>query len=582
MFSFFKVVKLHKFLMILSLLWPYLWSADREVRCKLVFSIVFNLLAILASISAPIIFARIIDSFSSFHSLSLSYSWFLILLMVYVGIWSLSKIFTYLREIIMFPVMERAIHLLTFDLFQHIQLLPFQYHLKRKTGETVSTLETVIQSFPPIVWSLVFALGPLIVESVCMFGVVAFICGFFYSLILSMCLIFFLIVTSWGFMKAIRPLRRANLSHFATTSKIVDSFLNFSTTKYFHTYNFEFKKIDQVLDSRESKITKALIKNQMIRVYQTLILFLSFLVLMVFTGYDLIHGKLSLGEFIMIHTYMLQFALPLESFGQIFQTLNQSFTKMEKALKIFKNSPESRKGLVKLDRKKPLHIIFDDVWFGYQKDVPLLKNVSFEILPGQTLAIIGETGSGKSTIVSLLLGFLEPWKGRIIINGYDLKDVNQESLLGSIGIVPQEVTLFNDTISHNILYANMSASKSRLMNTLDIANLKKAIQKFPEGLETIVGERGAKLSGGEKQRVGLARAIIRQPNFYIFDEATSALDSKTETQIMKNIEIISRKASTLMIAHRLSMVAFADKILLLEKGSIKDRNYDSLINSSPD
>ena len=568
--------------MILSLLWPYLWSADREVRCKLVFSIVFNLLAILASISAPIIFARIIDSFSSFHSLSLSYSWFLILLMVYVGIWSLSKIFTYLREIIMFPVMERAIHLLTFDLFQHIQLLPFQYHLKRKTGETVSTLETVIQSFPPIVWSLVFALGPLIVESVCMFGVVAFICGFFYSLILSMCLIFFLIVTSWGFMKAIRPLRRANLSHFATTSKIVDSFLNFSTTKYFHTYNFEFKKIDQVLDSRESKITKALIKNQMIRVYQTLILFLSFLVLMVFTGYDLIHGKLSLGEFIMIHTYMLQFALPLESFGQIFQTLNQSFTKMEKALKIFKNSPESRKGLVKLDRKKPLHIIFDDVWFGYQKDVPLLKNVSFEILPGQTLAIIGETGSGKSTIVSLLLGFLEPWKGRIIINGYDLKDVNQESLLGSIGIVPQEVTLFNDTISHNILYANMSASKSRLMNTLDIANLKKAIQKFPEGLETIVGERGAKLSGGEKQRVGLARAIIRQPNFYIFDEATSALDSKTETQIMKNIEIISRKASTLMIAHRLSMVAFADKILLLEKGSIKDRNYDSLINSSPD
>ena len=568
--------------MILSLLWPYLWSADREVRCKLVFSIVFNLLAILASISAPIIFARIIDSFSSFHSLSLSYSWFLILLMVYVGIWSLSKIFTYLREIIMFPVMERAIHLLTFDLFQHIQLLPFQYHLKRKTGETVSTLETVIQSFPPIVWSLVFALGPLIVESVCMFGVVAFICGFFYSLILAMCLIFFLIVTSWGFMKAIRPLRRANLSHFATTSKIVDSFLNFSTTKYFHTYNFEFKKIDQVLDSRESKITKALIKNQMIRVYQTLILFLSFLVLMVFTGYDLIHGKLSLGEFIMIHTYMLQFALPLESFGQIFQTLNQSFTKMEKALKIFKNSPESRKGLVKLDRKKPLHIIFDDVWFGYQKDVPLLKNVSFEILPGQTLAIIGETGSGKSTIVSLLLGFLEPWKGRIIINGYDLKDVNQESLLGSIGIVPQEVTLFNDTISHNILYANMSASKSRLMNTLDIANLKKAIQKFPEGLETIVGERGAKLSGGEKQRVGLARAIIRQPNFYIFDEATSALDSKTETQIMKNIEIISRKASTLMIAHRLSMVAFADKILLLEKGSIKDRNYDSLINSSPD
>ena len=568
--------------MILSLLWPYLWSADREVRCKLVFSIVFNLLAILASISAPIIFARIIDSFSSFHSLSLSYSWFLILLMVYVGIWSLSKIFTYLREIIMFPVMERAIHLLTFDLFQHIQLLPFQYHLKRKTGETVSTLETVIQSFPPIVWSLVFALGPLIVESVCIFGVVAFICGFFYSLILAMCLIFFLIVTSWGFMKAIRPLRRANLSHFATTSKIVDSFLNFSTTKYFHTYNFEFKKIDQVLDSRESKITKALIKNQMIRVYQTLILFLSFLVLMVFTGYDLIHGKLSLGEFIMIHTYMLQFALPLESFGQIFQTLNQSFTKMEKALKIFKNSPESRKGLVKLDRKKPLHIIFDDVWFGYQKDVPLLKNVSFEILPGQTLAIIGETGSGKSTIVSLLLGFLEPWKGRIIINGYDLKDVNQESLLGSIGIVPQEVTLFNDTISHNILYANMSASKSRLMNTLDIANLKKAIQKFPEGLETIVGERGAKLSGGEKQRVGLARAIIRQPNFYIFDEATSALDSKTETQIMKNIEIISRKASTLMIAHRLSMVAFADKILLLEKGSIKDRNYDSLINSSPD
>ncbi len=473
--------------------------------------------------------------------------------------------------------MERAIRLLTFHLFQHIQLLPFQYHLKRKTGEISSIIETAIQSFPPIVWSLAFALCPLIVESICVFGIVTFICGISYACILAVCLALFVIATRRGFIKALRSLRQANLSHLTTSSKIVDSFLNFSSTKYFHTYNFEFQKIDQALESREIKIKDSLIKDQMIRVYQALILSFSFLLLMIFTGYNLISNKLSLGEFIMIHTYMLQFTLPLEGFGQTFQMLNQSFVKMERVLKIFKNPLETKKGTIVLNKNQPLHIIFENVWFGHQKDVPILKGISFELLPNQTLAIVGETGSGKSTIISLLLGFLKPWKGNIFINGYDLKDIDQESLINLIGIVPQDVTLFNDTISHNILYANTSASKKMLVDALDIASLKETIQKLPQGLETIVGERGAQLSGGEKQRIGLARAIIRQPKLYVFDEATSSLDLRTEKQIIKNIENIAHKASTLIIAHRLSTVAFADRIILLENGLIKNKSYDSLV-----
>ena len=537
----------------------------------------FNVLAIFTSICTPILFAHIIDSFSLSHSFSLSRSWFLTLLAVYVGIWSLSKIFIYLREIIMFPVMERAIRLLTFHLFQHIQLLPFQYHLKRKTGEISSIIETAIQSFPPIIWSLAFALCPLIMESICVFGIVTFICGISYACILAVGLVLFVIATRRGFIKALRSLRQANLSHLTTSSKIVDSFLNFSSTKYFHTYNFEFQKIDQALESREIKIKDSLIKDQMIRVYQALILSFSFLLLMIFTGYNLISNKLSLGEFIMIHTYMLQFTLPLEGFGQTFQMLNQSFVKMERVLKIFKNPLETKKGTIVLNKNQPLHIIFENVWFGHQKDVPILKGISFELLPNQTLAIVGETGSGKSTIISLLLGFLKPWKGNIFINGYDLKDIDQESLINLIGIVPQDVTLFNDTISHNILYADMSANKKILADALNVASLKETIQKLPQGLETIVGERGVQLSGGEKQRIGLARAIIRQPKLYVFDEATSSLDLRTEKQIIKNIESIAHKASTLIIAHRLSTVAFADRIILLENGFIKDKSYDSLV-----
>lgn len=580
MASFLKRIKLYKFLVISRELWPYLWTADRKIRYKLIFSVGFNLLAIVNSISTPIIFAHIIDSFNSSHAFSSSSLWFLVLLGTYVIVWSLSKVFLYLREIMMFPVMERAIHLLAFHLFQHIQLLPFQYHLKRKTGEITSTIEIAIQSFPPLVWSLAFALGPLIVESLCVFGIVAFICGIEYSLIFVACLVFYIMVTRWGFIKALRSLRKANLSHLVTTSKVVDSFLNFSSTKYFHTYDFEFQKINQSLDSRETHITKSLIKDQMIRVYQTLILFCSFFLLMVFTGYNLMLGKLSLGEFMMIHTYMLQFTLPLESFGQIFQRLNQSFVKMEKALRVFKKPLETKHDSIVLDQKNPLHIVFEDVWFGYQKETPILKGITFELLPNQTAAIIGETGSGKSTIVSLLLGFLEPWKGRILVNGYDLKDVNQESLINLIGVVPQDVALFNDTIAHNILYANMSASQKQLMDALEIASLNTTIQKLPQGLETIVGERGTQLSGGEKQRIGLARAIIRQPKLYIFDEATSSLDSKTERQIIKNVEAMSHNVSTLVIAHRLSTVAFADQIVFLEKGLIKYKSYTALLEES--
>ena len=577
MLSFFKRVKSYRFLGILKELWSYLWIDDRKIRCKLIFSFSFNLLTIAASISTPILFARIVDSS---HSFSLSHSWFLTLLAIYVGIWSLSKVCLYLREITMFPVMERAIHLLAFHLFRHIQLLPFQYHLKRRTGEITGTIETAIQSFPPIVWYLAFTVAPLIVESLCVLGIVTFICGIYYSLILVMCVVFYVIVTRLGFIKALRALRKSNLIHLTATSKIVDSLLNFSSAKYFHAYDFEFKKINKILDSRETQVTHSLIKDQMIRVYQTIILSCSFLLLMIFTGYNLMLNKLSLGEFIMIHTYMLQFTLPLENFGQIFQMLNQNFVKMEKVLRIFKKPLEDKRGFIVLDKKEPLHIKFEDVWFGYQKEVPILKGVTFELFSNQTLAIVGETGSGKSTIISLLLGFLKPWKGRILINEHDLKDIDQESLISSIGIVPQDVVLFNDTLSHNILYADMLATQKQLKDALNMASLNETVQKLSHGLETIVGEQGAQLSGGEKQRVGLARAIIRQPKLYIFDEATSSLDSKTERQIIKNIETISHNASTLVIAHRLSTIAFVDRIIFLENGLIKEKSYRTLLEEA--
>jgi ABC-type transport system involved in Fe-S cluster assembly fused permease/ATPase subunit len=569
----FEFIKLCKALTILKLLWPYLWSADRKLKRKLIFSIAFNTFAITSSISTPILFAYIIDYYNSPISMSL----FLALLVIYVGIWSFGKIFLYLREMIMFPVMERAIHLLISSLFNHIQLLPFKYHLKRKTGEITGVIESAIHSFPPIVWSLAFALCPLVIESICVMGIVTAICGISYALVLVICLVFYVMIMRWGFSQVITPLRQANRSHLEVTSKIVDSLFNFSSIKYFSAYDFEAQKIEEALKIRELKITDSLFKGQMIRVYQTIMLSLSFLLLMVFTGYNLIHNKLSLGEFIMIHTYMLQFTLPLEGFGQIFQMLNQSFARMEKALDFLAIPLETKRESIVIDKEKPLHIVFKDVWFGYKKDSPILKGVSFELRPNQTLAIVGESGSGKSTIISLLLKFNVPCKGQIFINGEDLENIDQESLLNVIGIVPQDVTLFNNTLSYNILYADRSANNEMLMKSIEIANLSKTIHKLPDGLKTIVGERGAQLSGGEKQRIGLARAIIRQPKLYIFDEATSSLDSKTEKNIIKNIEKIASNSSTLIIAHRLSTIAFADQIILLENGIIKKQSYETLM-----
>jgi len=562
-------------LSMLRTLWSYLWDNEKKIKISLITSVACNIISILLSTTIPVFFCYIINSFGS-TSLE-NFIWFLTLLIAYVSIWSLSKITILVREILMFPAMERAIRLLTSRLFQHIHLLPFQYHVRCKTGEVASIIETAMNAFPPIVWSLTFALGPLIIESSCILGIVTFICGSTYSFMLAMFLMFYAIVTNWSFKKSLRPLRKANYSHLVASSKIVDSLLSFSSVKYFYTYNYEFEKIDKVLDSREQKVTYSLIKDQMVRVYQVFVVSTSFILFGLYTGYNLILNNLSLGEFIMIHTYMLQFTVPLEGFGQIFQTLNQNLVKMERVLKVFKIPLESKNKSILLDENQQFHIIFDNVWFGYKKELPIFKGLSFELLPQQTIAIIGETGSGKSTIVGLLLGFLKPWKGRILINGYDIKDINQESLIKLIGIVPQEVNLFNDTIAHNILYANMLANQKMLVNALTAASLKDTIEKLPDGLETIVGERGLQLSGGEKQRIGLARAIIRQPRLYIFDEATSSLDLKTEKQIVKNIESISSNASTLIVAHRLSTVAFADRIILLEKGVIKDKNYDSLV-----
>lgn len=559
---------------ILGELWPYFWNNNRKLKHRLIFSVICNFLAIGRFVVIPVLFSNIVDTYSFFHFGNIKTSWFLTLLVGYVLVWWLGKIFLCTRELLMLPVMERAVRALSSSLYQHIQLLPFQYHLKRKVGEITSAIETSIVAFPLIVWAIVFILGPLLIESLCVIGIVGYICGGSYALILGVSLLLFVITTRFGFIKTIRPLRDANSVHIWVMSKIVDSLLSFASIKYFHAYKYEFEKIDRELEVRESKIIDSLVKDHMVPIYQTFILSGSFLFLMLFTGYNLILGKISLGEFIMIHSYVLQFTLPLERLGQVFQTLNQNLVKMERAFLVFKESFEDKRGSVLLDSHESLHIVFEDVWFGYQKEAPLLKGVSFDLSPGKSLAIIGETGSGKSTILNLLLGFLKPWKGRVMVNGYDVRDIEQKSLINLIGIVPQEVTLFHDSISHNILYANFLADEKMLLDTINLSSLEKTIKKLPEGLQTIVGERGSKLSGGERQRIGLARAIIRHPKMYIFDEATSSLDSKTENQILKNIKTISNNVSTLIISHKLSAISFADRILRLDDGVLEEVKHD--------
>lgn len=553
----------------------YLWPSQKNLKYRFVLSLFLNAGAILSVVLTPVLFRYVIDSFKEGAFNQFQYRIFF-LLFGYVIFWSLGKIFVCLREITMLPIMEEAICNLSYKLYQRIQTLSFEKHLAKKTGELGGVIETAITSFPAIIWAIIFSLLPFCVEIILTLAIISYFCGVFYSIFLFLIFFLIILVTHLSFVKAVFFLRKSNLFHLKVVTKMVDGFLNFSSVKYFNKYEDEFQKIKIALEKRKRSEVSALIKMESIHLYQIIILSIGFLVLTILSYSRIITHQSTIGNFIMINAYILHFSGSIEGLAQLFRIINHSFVKMEKAINFLKTPNLVKKGGAKLKKGDHLHIVFENVWFGHKGKPSLLRGVSFEVLPHETIAIIGETGSGKSTILGLLLRFLEPTSGNILINGYNLSDIDQESLLDITGITPQNVTLFNETILSNLLYASPTATKKEIEKAILFAALDETIKNLSLGLDTHVGEQGAQLSGGERQRIGIARTLLRSPGLYIFDEGTSSLDKITEEKILQNINTL--KGTKIFITHSLHPLLSCNKVLRLKKGKIYDAGVKDFIS----
>jgi ATP-binding cassette subfamily B protein len=364
----------------------------------------------------------------------------------------------------------------------------------------------------------------------------------------------------------------------AVSTKLVDSLLNFETVKYFNNEEHEFNRLNESLTKYES----ASITNQYtlsyLNIAQTVVIMAGIIIMLMMSAYDIKAGAISIGGFVVINAYMLQLYQPLNFFGTVYREIRQSLIDMENLFTLLKEKPNIKDSDQSIKLSEDASIEFRDVSFDYDPKRTIIKNISFNVPNGKKVALVGPTGAGKSTISRLLFRFYDPKEGDIFINKQNIKDISQQSLRKLIGVVPQDTVLFNDTIFYNISYGDPTASNDQVYEAAKSADIHEFVTGLPDGYETLVGERGLKLSGGEKQRVAIARAILKNPAIYFFDEATSALDSSTEKEIQKNLQKISQNKTTLVIAHRLSTAADADEILVLQEGKIIERgNHENLL-----
>jgi ATP-binding cassette subfamily B protein len=372
--------------------------------------------------------------------------------------------------------------------------------------------------------------------------------------------------------------KRMNKADNDVSTKMIDSLLNFETVKYFNNEAFEFNRLDKSLEEYELAANQSRHSLSLLNIAQTFIIMFGITIMLVMSAYGIKKGEIDVGGFVIINAYMLQLYQPLNWLGSVYREIRQALTDMENMFSLLEVPATSQMSLEDLPRNNATEIRFKDVSFDYDVRRTIIKNITFTVPNGKKVAIVGPTGAGKSTISRLLFKFYSPKKGNIYINEININKISQESLRKIIGVVPQDTVLFNDTIYYNIAYGNTGATKQEVISAAKNADIHNFISILPDGYETIVGERGLKLSGGEKQRVAIARTILKNPKIFFFDEATSALDTSTEKEIQKNLENVSKNKTTLIIAHRLSTAANADNIIVLDKGAIiEEGNHNNLL-----
>jgi ATP-binding cassette subfamily B protein len=549
----------------IRMLLPYLL----EFKGRVTVVVILLVLAKLASVAVPLVLKEIIDAMDQPKAMLA----IPVMLVIGYGLLRLfSTLFGELRDAIFAKVTQRAIRRVASKVFAHLHQLSLRFHLDRQTGGMSRDIERGTRGISFLLTFLLFNILPTLLE----IGLVAAILFVKYSpwfaiitfATLLAYVVFTLVITEWRMVYR----RTMNDMDSKANTRAIDSLLNYETVKYFGNEQYEVSRYDEQMSKWEVSAVQNQTSLAALNAGQSAIIAVGITLLMLLAADEVVQGKMTLGDLVLVNVFMLQLYMPLHFLGFVYREIKNALADMERMFKILHESREVEDAVDAADLQvHPASLEFKQVDFSYNPERQILSQVSFEVPAGQTVAVVGASGAGKSTLSRLLFRFYDVSSGAILINGQDIRSVSQASLRASIGIVPQDTVLFNDSIYYNIAYGRPSASREEVLQAAQSAHIHDFIESLPQGYHTTVGERGLKLSGGEKQRVAIARAILKNPAILIFDEATSALDSKSEKAIQDELRNIARNHTTLVIAHRLSTIIDADQILVMERGQIVER-----------
>ena len=523
----------------------------------------------LLSVCLPFVFSVLIQQLS--HPNDQTHFVF-VLLLLYGVLWTVTQLISQLRSLFLAYVVEDSMSKLSLLVFDHLHQLSLRFHLDRRTGAVLSAIERAQSGFETVMWGIILFLLPVVLELLCVFLVLAYYYGVLAGVFLLIVVCCFVAINVRAMEKISCAQKEYNDKRSSASSALFDSLLNVELVRYFTNQRFDHERCRSLLHQQKKAGIARHYTDFYLNLVQHLLVGAGFTVVTWFTGNAVVAGSISLAEFVLINGYFLQFIMPLQHIAYAMQQMRKGLQDMDQVYDLLALQPEIKdhSNAVAISSER-FEVVFDNVSFGYDPLRPILKNISFSIEQGKTVAVVGPSGSGKSTLVRLLFRFFDTTSGSICVNGHNIQMITQESLHTKIGVVPQNVVLFNNTVRFNIAYGNPSANQEEIERVVKQAQLYQLIQSLPQGYDTEVGERGLKLSGGESQRVAIARVLLKKPALYIFDEATSALDSGTEREIQQTIREISFGVPSLIIAHRLSTISHADEILVLDKGCIVEQ-----------
>lgn len=564
-------------------LWRYIWPKGRgDLKVRVVLAMSFLVMAKVIGVYVPFLFKDAVDILTGDAEASAGMIAAAVPVGLIIGYGTarvLTQAFGEIRDAIFVKVGQNALRNIALNTFRHLHLLSLRFHLERRTGGLSRVIERATRGIDFLLRFMLFNIIPTILEIAMISSIFWINFGFLYALITFVCLssyIYFTIaVTEWR----LKYRREMNKQDTKANGRAIDSLINFETVKYFTSELHEADRYDKSLRLYEKASIQSQLSLTLLNIGQGIIISGGLVAVLLMGANGVVEGRFTIGDFVLINALLIQIYIPLNFLGFVYREIKQALVDMEKMFMLIAKNPEIKDKLNAVDLKVSEGTIeFENVCFHYSEDRPILKNISFKVRGGTTTAVVGSSGAGKSTISRILFRFYDIASGSVKIDGQDIRDVKQFSLREDIGVVPQDTVLFNDSIKYNICYGRHDATEEEVIEAAKLAKIHDFIMRLPDGYETEVGERGLKLSGGEKQRVAIARTILKNPAILLLDEATSALDSHTERDIQQSLEKISEQRTAIVIAHRLSTIINVNEILVLDEGEIIERgNHTALL-----